>query len=110
MGLLPNDLSDMFSCEIVDFCLFLVDRSILGNWVFVILLVRCFVHSWLIIVIQHWYKDEKYSVRVKDEEGCPSFALVNKATGQAIKHADADAKPVRIHYFIYLTLLIILIF
>ncbi|GKF68175.1 ricin B-like lectin R40G3, partial [Tanacetum coccineum] len=37
----------------------------------------------------HWIKDETFSTRVKDEEGFPSFALVNKATGQAIKHSSS---------------------
>ncbi|KAK9715184.1 hypothetical protein RND81_06G148200 [Saponaria officinalis] len=36
---------------------------------------------------QHWYKDEKYSTKVKDKEGHPSFMLVNKGTGQAVKHS-----------------------
>ncbi|KAL9224443.1 hypothetical protein vseg_000472 [Gypsophila vaccaria] len=36
---------------------------------------------------QHWYKDEKYSTKVKDREGHPSFMLVNKGTGQAVKHS-----------------------
>lgn len=45
--------------------------------------------------LQHWYKDEKYSTRVKDEEGFPCFALVNKATGQAIKHSIGASHPVR---------------
>ncbi|XP_051139939.1 ricin B-like lectin R40G3 isoform X2 [Andrographis paniculata] len=45
---------------------------------------------------QHWYKDEKFSTRVKDEEGFPSFALVNKATGQAIKHAAGPSHPVQL--------------
>ncbi|KAJ6296680.1 hypothetical protein OIU78_022407 [Salix suchowensis] len=44
---------------------------------------------------QNWFKDEKYSVRVKDSEGYPAFALVNKATGQAIKHSIGEAHPVR---------------
>lgn len=43
---------------------------------------------------QHWIKDEKYSTRVKDKEGFPSFALINKATGQAIKHAVGATQPV----------------
>ncbi|KAG6693407.1 ricin B-like lectin EULS3 isoform X3 [Carya illinoinensis] len=42
---------------------------------------------------QHWYKDEKYSTRVKDEDGFPCFALVNKATGQAIKHSTGATHP-----------------
>ncbi|KAJ1433205.1 Ricin B-like lectin [Sesbania bispinosa] len=45
---------------------------------------------------QHWYKDEKYSTRVKDEEGCPAFALVNKVTGEAIKHSTGATHPVRL--------------
>ncbi|KAF9661151.1 hypothetical protein SADUNF_Sadunf19G0037900 [Salix dunnii] len=42
---------------------------------------------------QNWFKDEKYSTRVKDSEGCPAFAVVNKATGQAIKHSIGEAHP-----------------
>lgn len=48
---------------------------------------------------QHWIKDEKYSTKVKDEDGFPSFALVNKVTGEAIKHSIGATHPVRlIHY------------
>ncbi|XP_008441967.1 ricin B-like lectin R40G3 isoform X2 [Cucumis melo] len=45
---------------------------------------------------QHWFKDEKYSTRIKDEEGCPCFALVNKATGQAMKHSVGASHPVQL--------------
>lgn len=45
---------------------------------------------------QHWYKDEKFSTRVKDEEGFPCFSLVNKATGQAIKHSVGSGHPVQL--------------
>ncbi|XP_047171905.1 ricin B-like lectin R40G3 [Vigna umbellata] len=45
---------------------------------------------------QHWYKDEKYSTRVKDAEGCPAFSLVNKATGEALKHSIGSSHPVRL--------------
>lgn len=45
---------------------------------------------------QHWIKDEKFSTRVKDEQGFPSFALVNKATGQAIKHSIGATYPVQL--------------
>ncbi|XP_068659265.1 ricin B-like lectin EULS3 [Aristolochia californica] len=45
---------------------------------------------------QHWIKDEKYSIRVKDEEGFPSFALVNNATGQALKHSIGATHPVQL--------------
>ncbi|KAK7396034.1 hypothetical protein VNO78_16733 [Psophocarpus tetragonolobus] len=45
---------------------------------------------------QHWYKDEKYSTRVKDEEGCPAFSLINKATREALKHSTGASHPVRL--------------
>ncbi|XP_019429645.1 PREDICTED: uncharacterized protein LOC109337183 isoform X1 [Lupinus angustifolius] len=45
---------------------------------------------------QHWYKDEKYSTRVKDSEGSPAFSLVNKATGEAIKHSIGATHPVHL--------------
>uniref|UniRef100_A0A1D1Y9T0 Protein ssh4 n=1 Tax=Anthurium amnicola TaxID=1678845 RepID=A0A1D1Y9T0_9ARAE len=48
---------------------------------------------------QHWIKDEKFSTKVKDEEGLPCFALVNKVTGEAIKHSAGATHPVRlVHY------------
>ncbi|KAK9122515.1 hypothetical protein Sjap_012117 [Stephania japonica] len=47
-------------------------------------------------VFQQWIKDEKYSTRVKDEEGFPSFALVNKGTGQAMKHSIGATHPVQL--------------
>ncbi|XP_047976669.1 ricin B-like lectin R40G3 [Salvia hispanica] len=46
--------------------------------------------------LQHWIKDEKFSTRVKDKEGFPSFALVNKATGQAMKHSIGATQPVEL--------------
>lgn len=36
---------------------------------------------------QQWIKDERFSTKVKDAEGNPSFALVNKGTGHAVKHS-----------------------
>ncbi|KAG9451373.1 hypothetical protein H6P81_011338 [Aristolochia fimbriata] len=45
---------------------------------------------------QHWIKDETYGTKVKDQEGFPSFALVNKATGQALQHAIGATQPVRL--------------
>lgn len=45
---------------------------------------------------QHWVKDEKYSTKVKDEQGFPSFSLVNKATGQALKHSVGAHHPVQL--------------
>lgn len=38
---------------------------------------------------QHWIKDESFSTKVKDEEGYPSFSLVNKSNGQVLKHSVA---------------------
>ncbi|CAD6216648.1 unnamed protein product [Miscanthus lutarioriparius] len=48
---------------------------------------------------QHWYKDMRFSTRVKDEEGMPAFALVNKATGLAIKHSLGQSHPVKLAPF-----------
>ncbi|WOH07171.1 hypothetical protein DCAR_0626600 [Daucus carota subsp. sativus] len=45
---------------------------------------------------QHWVKDEKYSTKVKDEQGFPCFSLVNKATGQALKHSVGAHHPVQL--------------
>ncbi|XP_038721864.1 ricin B-like lectin R40G3 [Tripterygium wilfordii] len=44
---------------------------------------------------QHWYKDDKYSYK-KDAWGFPSFSLVNKATGQTLKHSFDHPVPVRL--------------
>lgn len=45
-------------------------------------------------LLQHWVKDEKYSTEVKDQNGFPSFSLVNKATGQIMKHSVGATHPV----------------
>ncbi|XP_074350417.1 ricin B-like lectin R40G2 isoform X2 [Apium graveolens] len=45
---------------------------------------------------QHWVKDEKYSTEVKDQNGFPSFSLVNKATGQIMKHSVGATHPVQL--------------
>ncbi|KAK8957131.1 hypothetical protein KSP39_PZI001331 [Platanthera zijinensis] len=45
---------------------------------------------------QHWYKDFRWGTEVKDQEGLPAFALVNKATGLAIKHSLGQSHPVRL--------------
>lgn len=47
-------------------------------------------------------KDEKYSTKVKDEQGFPCFALVNKATGQALKHSVGAHHPVCLFTFVFL--------
>ncbi|XP_039021751.1 ricin B-like lectin R40G2 [Hibiscus syriacus] len=45
---------------------------------------------------QHWYKDEKFSSSVKDDEGFPGFSLINKVTGEAIKHASVERDLVQL--------------
>ncbi|KAJ8431839.1 hypothetical protein Cgig2_023483 [Carnegiea gigantea] len=47
---------------------------------------------------QHWYKDERFASRAKDEEGHHSFALVNKATGQVIKHSVVGERVTLVRY------------
>jgi hypothetical protein len=42
---------------------------------------------------QQWVMDETYST-LKDEDGRPSFSLVNKATSQALKHGLGETQPV----------------
>jgi hypothetical protein len=44
--------------------------------------------------LQHWIKDMRHSTSIKDEEGYPAFALVNKATGEAIKHSLGQSHAV----------------
>ncbi|KAJ4821477.1 Ricin B-like lectin R40G2 [Rhynchospora pubera] len=48
---------------------------------------------------QHWIKDTRHSTKVKDVEGRSAFSLVNKATGEAIKHSLGDKHPVRLVLF-----------
>ncbi|XP_057824950.2 ricin B-like lectin R40G3 [Cryptomeria japonica] len=43
---------------------------------------------------QQWVKDESWSNRVRDTVGHPAFGLVNKATGQALRHAPAACQEV----------------
>ncbi|KAJ4753781.1 Stress responsive protein [Rhynchospora pubera] len=45
---------------------------------------------------QHWFKDMRFSTKIKDEEGYPAFVLVNKVTGQAIKHSFGQSHPVQL--------------
>ncbi|KAF8723994.1 hypothetical protein HU200_020999 [Digitaria exilis] len=44
---------------------------------------------------QQWIKDMKYSTRVKDEEGYPAIVLINRATGEALKHSLGQSHPSR---------------
>ncbi|KAJ3704299.1 hypothetical protein LUZ61_008004 [Rhynchospora tenuis] len=48
---------------------------------------------------QHWIKDTRHSTKIKDVEGCSAFVLVNKATGEAIKHSLGDKHPARLVLF-----------
>ncbi|KAJ1701082.1 hypothetical protein LUZ63_000861 [Rhynchospora breviuscula] len=43
---------------------------------------------------QHWFKEERHGITIKDSEGQPAFALVNKATGEAIAHCPISTVPV----------------
>lgn len=43
---------------------------------------------------QHWVKDMRYGNEIQDEEEYPAFALVNKATGEAIKQSLGQNEPV----------------
>ena len=43
---------------------------------------------------QHWIKDMRHSNSIKDEEGYPAFALVNRVTGEAIKHSLGEGHQV----------------
>lgn len=39
---------------------------------------------------QQWVKVDSWGLKIKDEVGYPSFALVNKASGLALKHGDKE--------------------
>lgn len=63
---------------------------------FFILIVLYF--ECLIEFYQVWYKDETISTRVKDETGAPAFSLINKVTGEALRHPPEDLKQVMYFY------------
>jgi len=48
---------------------------------------------------QHWFKDIRFSLRIKDTEGKPVFSLVNKATGLAVQHSLGLYNRVRLVKF-----------
>uniref|UniRef100_A0A0D9VTJ2 Ricin B lectin domain-containing protein n=1 Tax=Leersia perrieri TaxID=77586 RepID=A0A0D9VTJ2_9ORYZ len=54
------------------------------------------LHSlvFLILYADVWHKDAQYSAGIKDEEGRPAFALVNKGTGEALKLSFGYRFPV----------------
>ena len=39
--------------------------------------------------MQQWTKDTSWGNTVKDHAGFPSFALIHKSTGQALRHGSA---------------------
>lgn len=45
---------------------------------------------------QHWIKDMRHSNWMRDAEGYPAFALVNKSTSEAIKHSAGQDYPVKL--------------
>jgi len=51
------------------------------------LILASLVFALVPVLLQHWYKDERFATKAKDEQGHHSFALLNKATGQVIKHS-----------------------
>jgi hypothetical protein len=63
----------------------LIDDSINASW-----------GGFLLHNMQHWFKDMRLSTKVKDSEGHPAFALVNRATGLAIKHSLGKSRPVQL--------------
>ncbi|XP_071737035.1 uncharacterized protein [Rutidosis leptorrhynchoides] len=48
---------------------------------------------------QHWIIDLKHSTTVRDESGHQSFSLVNRATGQALKHSIGVSFPVQLAHY-----------
>ncbi|KAJ4816876.1 Ricin B-like lectin R40C1 [Rhynchospora pubera] len=48
---------------------------------------------------QIWIKDVSYANRVKDQDGKQAFALINKATGKAIKHGFGPGYLVQLAEF-----------
>ncbi|CAL5047296.1 unnamed protein product [Urochloa decumbens] len=48
---------------------------------------------------QHWFKDARLSLCVKDKEGKPVFSLVNKATGLAVQHSLGPYRRARLVEF-----------
>jgi hypothetical protein len=51
--------------------------------------------------LKYWVKDMRHSASIKDEEGYPAFALVNKVTGEAIKHSLGQSHPVRMRNTVF---------
>ncbi|CAN6221654.1 unnamed protein product [Urochloa humidicola] len=41
-------------------------------------------------VYQHWIQDKRPGSRIKDEDGFPAFALINRVTGDAIRGSEGD--------------------
>ncbi|KAH9288179.1 hypothetical protein KI387_032296, partial [Taxus chinensis] len=43
---------------------------------------------------QQWIMDTSWGVKAKDEAGYPAFALINKVTGQALRHGRAENEKI----------------
>ncbi|KAH9288180.1 hypothetical protein KI387_032297, partial [Taxus chinensis] len=43
---------------------------------------------------QQWIMDTSWGVKIQDKAGFPAFALVNKATGQALRHGHAESEKI----------------
>ena len=48
------------------------------------------------LYVQHWIKDMRHGNKIQDEEGYPAFALVNKVTGECIKHSTGQGHQVKL--------------
>lgn len=46
---------------------------------------------------QHWVEDTRYGDIIKDKDGFPAIAIVNRATGDAIKKSEGKVGPVSIY-------------
>jgi len=44
--------------------------------------------------LQQWIIDGTWGIRVKDSAGFPAFALINKATRQALRHGKEEKEKV----------------
>ncbi|TVU47223.1 hypothetical protein EJB05_06815, partial [Eragrostis curvula] len=53
----------------------------------------------VLVLMQAWLKDLSYGGGIKDAAGSPAFALVNRSTGEALKHSSGFCHPVRVIKF-----------
>eukprot|EP01018_Ginkgo_biloba_P016538 Gb_37140 [translate_table: standard] len=48
---------------------------------------------------QQWIKVDEWGDRIKDEEGFPAFALLNKATLKALQHGNREWDKAELSYY-----------